>query len=543
MLQFAVETDCLDNTVLQAVHLLDTYLRNNPMIHPRFIRVISAISLEISIKLNEHMSFTFEEISQSFDEEFSIEMLIQLESHILQLNKFKLNVPTPLDYALHFVFIQVDEFKTFQFALTPQELITLALPIIHYSMSQYSISRKKYISIALASICHVLQEVHSQIREEYLNSNEETTKSDNSLSMGKMLNFHERFLKNLFEKFPNKFDLEEIWGIVQDLNKQSIKVNTQFLNFEDNLSEIHQEKHVTDDIQSLDGEPMAISDEPIQHGSKQIDDQRLLVIADNDSCYSDENKDKGKRKMRERAKKEALVAHESLSEHDLDQAGSEIDDFEKCNFVGERNDIDQLNPISFRSQDHIGLKAIMDHQADLHQEDHAWLRNLNQDSHFSNGGGRPIDDLFPKDIIWKQTDDPSSHSYLSSDMMSNSDEVQGEKLEDLQIPPLPPLGDARMSNFALTSQTTCSTIPSDGYSFALNSALTSMASQLGIDKRNVALQESDDDEPYVVTKRIRTSMVDTQKIPKMGKSIMKTLPTIEKQAKSSMKLVRAKTLK
>lgn len=135
MLQFAVETDCLDNTVLQAVHLLDTYLRNNPMIHPRFIRVISAISLEISIKLNEHMSFTFEEISQSFDEEFSIEMLIQLESHILQLNKFKLNVPTPLDYALHFVFIQVDEFKTFQFALTPQELITLALPIIHYSMS------------------------------------------------------------------------------------------------------------------------------------------------------------------------------------------------------------------------------------------------------------------------------------------------------------------------------------------------------------------------------------------------------------------------
>lgn len=53
------------------------------MIHPRFIRVISAIALEISIKLNEHMSFTFEEISQSFDEEFSIEMLIQLESHIL----------------------------------------------------------------------------------------------------------------------------------------------------------------------------------------------------------------------------------------------------------------------------------------------------------------------------------------------------------------------------------------------------------------------------------------------------------------------------
>ena len=102
--------------------------------------------------------------------------------------------------------------------------------------------------------------MHSQIREEYLNSNEETTKSDNSLSMGKMLNFHERFLKNLFEKFPNKFDLEEIWGIVQDLNRQSIKVNTQFLNFEDNLSEIYQEKHVTDDQQSLDGELMSYNE-------------------------------------------------------------------------------------------------------------------------------------------------------------------------------------------------------------------------------------------------------------------------------------------
>ena len=51
------------------------------------------------------------------------------------MNKFKLNVPTPLDYALHFVFLQVAEFKTFQFVLTPQELITLTLPIIHYSMS------------------------------------------------------------------------------------------------------------------------------------------------------------------------------------------------------------------------------------------------------------------------------------------------------------------------------------------------------------------------------------------------------------------------
>lgn len=52
------------------------------------------------------MSFTLEEIAESFDDAFSVEMLVQLESHILQLCKFRLNVPTPLDYALHFVFLQ-----------------------------------------------------------------------------------------------------------------------------------------------------------------------------------------------------------------------------------------------------------------------------------------------------------------------------------------------------------------------------------------------------------------------------------------------------
>ena len=95
-------------------------------------------------------------------------MLVQLESHILQLSKFKLNVPTPFDYALHFVYLQIEDFDKSSFALTPEEMITLALPILHYSLSQYDISRKKYVSIALASICHVLQEVHNQIREDHL---------------------------------------------------------------------------------------------------------------------------------------------------------------------------------------------------------------------------------------------------------------------------------------------------------------------------------------------------------------------------------------
>ena len=63
MLQFAVETDCLDSTVMRAVHLMDTYVRNNPMIHAGFLRVILAVALQISIKINEHMTFTLEEIA------------------------------------------------------------------------------------------------------------------------------------------------------------------------------------------------------------------------------------------------------------------------------------------------------------------------------------------------------------------------------------------------------------------------------------------------------------------------------------------------
>ena len=55
VLQFAVQTDCLDQTVLQAVHLADNYMRANGTIQPAFLRIISAVALEISIKLNEQM--------------------------------------------------------------------------------------------------------------------------------------------------------------------------------------------------------------------------------------------------------------------------------------------------------------------------------------------------------------------------------------------------------------------------------------------------------------------------------------------------------
>ena len=45
MLQFAVETECLDHTVMQAVAFFDTYVRCNPNIVPGFMRVIAAVCL------------------------------------------------------------------------------------------------------------------------------------------------------------------------------------------------------------------------------------------------------------------------------------------------------------------------------------------------------------------------------------------------------------------------------------------------------------------------------------------------------------------
>ena len=114
-------------------------------------------------------------------------------------------------------------------------------------------------------------------------------------------------------------------------------MNTQFLNFEDNLSEIYQDtKQVTDDMQSLDGEMLTLNDQTAKSGAKVEEDQRLLVIADNDSCVSDENKERLRRKLREMSKKEVADMDDiecEQSEHALDQAGSEMDEFDRCNLA------------------------------------------------------------------------------------------------------------------------------------------------------------------------------------------------------------------
>lgn len=166
VLQFAVQTDCLDQTVLQAVHLADNYMKANNTIQPAFLRIISAVALEISIKLNEQMILQLEDVAKLFEDRFSVQMLAQLERHILQLNNFRVNVVTPLDFCLHFAYLEKEALDTSPFVLSPEELVNMTLPLLHYAASQYDISRKKYSSIAVAAICHVLQEVHDEMENE-----------------------------------------------------------------------------------------------------------------------------------------------------------------------------------------------------------------------------------------------------------------------------------------------------------------------------------------------------------------------------------------
>lgn len=68
-----------------------------------FLRIIYALSLEISIKLNEQMILSLEDIVTLFEGRFTLEMLSQLERHIFMINKYRINPATPLDFCLHFV--------------------------------------------------------------------------------------------------------------------------------------------------------------------------------------------------------------------------------------------------------------------------------------------------------------------------------------------------------------------------------------------------------------------------------------------------------
>ena len=121
------------------------------------------MALEISIKLNEQMILSLEDIEALFENKFNQRMLCNLERHILSLNNFRVNVATPLDFVLNFVFLEQNLLNSGTFVLPPEQLVNDTLYLLHYSLSQYSLSRKKYSSLAMAAICLVLQDAHDDM--------------------------------------------------------------------------------------------------------------------------------------------------------------------------------------------------------------------------------------------------------------------------------------------------------------------------------------------------------------------------------------------
>lgn len=201
ILQFTVQTECLDQTVLQGVHLADNYLRYNPNIQPAFLRIIYAMSLEIAIKMNEQMILSLEDIAALFENRFTIGMLSNLERHILTLNSFRINCATPLDFALHFCVLEKGILENGPFELPVEGIVNDALHLLHYALSNYEVSRKKYSSIAVAAICHVLQSVH----HDYQSSLEAGADGPRDFTdvdlVSPMQRCRDDFLDSLFAKF------------------------------------------------------------------------------------------------------------------------------------------------------------------------------------------------------------------------------------------------------------------------------------------------------------------------------------------------------
>ena len=99
------------------------------------MRIIYAMALEISIKLNEQMVLSLEDIEALFEGRFNLKMLVNLERHILSLNNFRVNVATPLDFVLNFVYLEQDLLNSGTFVLPPDQLVNDTLYLLHYGQS------------------------------------------------------------------------------------------------------------------------------------------------------------------------------------------------------------------------------------------------------------------------------------------------------------------------------------------------------------------------------------------------------------------------
>ena len=165
---------------MQAILYFECYLAKNANAMPFFLREIALVAVEIAIKNNEDKVLSLEECVYMIDkivvnpnsdlnksqssggsgassegkiEKFNVKMFGALERHMLLLIKFKINIPTALDFTLFFVHRAFPQEEA-------QFLVQKCLPWIYFVSVNHEIGRfRKPSAIALASLCHVIQNI------------------------------------------------------------------------------------------------------------------------------------------------------------------------------------------------------------------------------------------------------------------------------------------------------------------------------------------------------------------------------------------------
>ncbi len=155
------------------------------------------------------MILSLEDVASLFENRFSIDMLCNLEKHILTLNNFRINVATPLDFCLHFCILEQDILTVSNangcFEVEPELIVKDAVSLLHYVMSQYELSRMKYSSIAVAVICSVLQDIHDDFMKG-MQGSEQGPPMMNDGETSEMQKLRDNFLNSIFRKYGGKLD-------------------------------------------------------------------------------------------------------------------------------------------------------------------------------------------------------------------------------------------------------------------------------------------------------------------------------------------------
>ena len=95
---------------MQAIWLADVYVSLNKAVTQAIVPIVYAVALKVAIKINDRCVWlSFNNIcTDLFQDKYPRELFLQLEKHILKINRFRLDPPTPLDFVLHFMIMERD---------------------------------------------------------------------------------------------------------------------------------------------------------------------------------------------------------------------------------------------------------------------------------------------------------------------------------------------------------------------------------------------------------------------------------------------------